>query len=218
MAGKPKSATLSSPPLGISKVAHGRKRPDGRVRYLIDPKGVAEEQGIPEQVVLKRWRKRTMKGNTFSGVRLSPTVWRAVGHAFGSDVREITKLSEIAVAEKIAEKRTELRQEHLSLPAAKATYVMFQCLGSQRLAKILDRHLIEDGGRKSGTPDLFLYQLNTKTQRANFFAFVEVKKPEEPLKPHQREEIEFLQQIGVNAREFRLVEPRASKKGQSEAA
>lgn len=204
---KPKKQLLNSPALGISKTVHGRKRPDGRVRYLIDPKGKGEKEGIPEQVVLKRWRKRTMKGHTFGGVRLSPTIWRAIGLVFGQDARQIISLSEEEVVQTITANRDHLKSAHLKLPATDAVYIMIHSLGVRRLEKILHRHLIEDGGRKSGTPDLFLYQFNTKTNRANSFVFVEVKKPEEPLKPHQRAELEFLQQIGAPAREFRLMQP-----------
>ena len=206
MVTKPKKQSLNSPALGISKTVHGRKRPDGRVRYLIDPKGMGEEERIPEQVVLKRWRKRTMKGHTFGGVRLSPTIWRAIGLVFGKDARQIISLSEEQVVQTIAANRDHLKNAHLKLPASASLYIMIHSLGVKRLEKIMHRHLIEDGGRKSGTPDLFLYQFNTKIHRANAFVFVEVKKPEEPLKLHQRTELEFLQQIGASAREFRLVQ------------
>ena len=143
---------LNSPALGISNVVRGRKRPDGRERHLIDPKERSEEGGIPEQVVLKRWRKRSMRKQTSGGVRLGPTVWRVIGLAFGNDARRIISLSEEEVAQTIAAKREQLKSTCLKLPATKAVYIMIQSLGVRRLEKILNRHLIEDSGRKSGTP------------------------------------------------------------------
>lgn len=205
-----KNADISNPPLGISKVVHGRHRPDGRVRYLVDPKGRDAEEATPERVVLKRWRRRSVPGYVFGGARLSPTVWRAVGLVFGTDARSIVALAESEVESQIVKSQGLLRRRKLSLPNPKVVYRIFQCLGIQRLTKILNRHLIDDGGKTSGTPDLFLYQLKIETRRATFFIFVEVKKSDEPLKPHQRAEIEFLRQIGVPAREFRFSESRRS--------
>jgi len=205
----PKNADISNPPLRISRVVYGRHRPDGRVRFLVDPKGKGDEEATPERVVLKRWRRRSVPGYVFGGVRLSPTVWRAVGLVFGTDARSIVALAETEVESRIIESRGSLRKRKLSLPNAKVVYTIFQCLGIQRLTKILNRHLIDDGGKTSGTPDLFLYQLKIGTRRAKFI-FVEVKKSDEPLKPHQRDEIQFLRQIGVPAREFRFSESRRS--------
>ena len=53
-----------APALRISNVVRGRVNEDGRVRYLVDPDGKGDERAIPEDVVLKRWRRRVMTGHT----------------------------------------------------------------------------------------------------------------------------------------------------------
>ena len=46
------------PSLRISPNVYGRTELKNRVRYLIDPKGEGTQTGVPETVVLTRWRKR----------------------------------------------------------------------------------------------------------------------------------------------------------------
>lgn len=65
------------PSLRISPNVYGRTELKNRVRYLIDPKGEGTQTGVPETVVLTRWRKRQFSNYSFSGEKLSSTLWRA---------------------------------------------------------------------------------------------------------------------------------------------
>ena len=59
--------------LGISKIALRRDRKQrSRVEYLIDPGGdEASGFGVPEKVVLQRWRQKTSKKYAFGGIRFN---------------------------------------------------------------------------------------------------------------------------------------------------
>jgi hypothetical protein len=59
---------------------------------------------------------------------------------------------------------------------------------------------------KSGIPDLFLFGTSQSTGPPTIARFVEVKKPEEPVSTFQIAEIAFLNQMGLHARVFSLVE------------
>ena len=87
------------PSLRISHIVYGRLGSDNRVKYLVDANGKGEKMAIPETVVLTRWRKRKFPGYIFSGARLSSTLWRAVGKAFGVDAKAICKLSVEEIAQ-----------------------------------------------------------------------------------------------------------------------
>ncbi len=54
-------------------------------------------------------------------------------------------------------------------------------------------------------PDLFLFAWQHEPRRV-LGRFVEVKKPEEPLKPSQVEELAYLNGLGLKARVLRLTE------------
>lgn len=195
------------PSLRISHIVYGRKNIGGRVEYLLDPKGEGDKSAIPETLVLTRWRKRRFSGYVFSGARLSPTLWRAVGKAFGLNAREICKLSAQEIAEKIDRKRNDLKKNgFLKLPNPDVLHAIFVNCTASRLQKILDKHHSEEHGGKSGIPDLFLFARSSTNQKLVMGRFVEVKKPEEPLSKVQKEELAFLNEIGLNARVLRLVE------------
>ena len=91
-----------APALRISHIVSGRINENGRVRYFVDPKGTDGERAIPEDVVLKRWRRREMTGHTFHGCRLGPNTWRAIDKAFGNEAQMICQLTvdEISAARK----------------------------------------------------------------------------------------------------------------------
>jgi hypothetical protein len=213
MAGAPAFDTEvnKAPALRISHVVHGRINDGGRVRYLVDPDGNGEERAIPEDVVLLRWRRRTMAAHTFHGCRLGPNTWRAIGYAFGSEAEQICSLS----VEQIASGRQDLGLDkdshHFWLPDASTVACLFQALGPGQLDKILRRHLSPERVNRFGTPDLFLFA-KKRAARVSFFRLVEVKKPCEDISRDQHEEIAFLRSIGVPARVLRLIERKEPKK------
>ena len=57
-----------------------------------------------------------------------------------------------------------------------------------------------------GVPDLFLFARDSKIQKTYMGRFVEVKKPEEPLSSGQRDEISFMNSLGLHVRLIRLIE------------
>jgi hypothetical protein len=195
-----------APALRISHVVRGRINDGARVQYLVDPEGKGDERDIPEDVVLRRWRRRTMDGHTFHGCRLGPNTWRAIGYAFGSEAERICSLS----VEQIAVGRQDLSLDndshHFRLPEASTVACLFQALGPGQLEKILRRHLSPERVERFGTPDLFLFARKRQEAKVSFFRLVEVKKPGEHISRDQHEEIAFLRSIGVPARVLRLIE------------
>lgn len=195
------------PFLRISHIVYGRVSNGNRVKYLVEANGEGEKRAIPETVVLTRWRKRKFSGYTFSGSRLSPTLWRAVSQAFGSDAKAICRLSIDDITNAVESKRTVLKENgFLKLPNPDVLHALFLNCTAKNLQKILDRHLSEEHQGKSGIPDLFLFARSASNQKLVMGRFVEVKKPEEPLSKVQKEELLFLNELGLNARVLRLIE------------
>lgn len=196
-----------APALRISHIVSGRINENGRVRYFVDPKGTDGERAIPEDVVLKRWRRREMTGHTFHGCRLGPNTWRAIDKAFGNEAQIICQLTvdEISAARKSLQLDDD--DQHLWLPEPSSVWSLFNALGPTRLQAVLDRHLSPEREGKFGTPDLFLFAQKGPAT-TSFYRLVEVKKPREHISRDQHEEIAFLRSIGVPARVLRLIEAR----------
>ncbi len=194
------------PSLRISHVVYGRELRGNRVFYLVDPKGGGTEKKVAESVVLNRWRRRVFPGFTFSGSRLGPSIWRKLPEVFCDSPKQWQRLSiqEIAVATEMH--RESLRADFITLPGANVLHVLFEVCGATRLTQLIARHNDPARQDRFGTPDLFLYATEIATGKAAIARFVEVKKPEEPLKPDQSEEIAFLQGLGLHARVLRLDE------------
>lgn len=195
------------PSLRISPNVYGRNEVKNRVRYFIDPKGGGTETGVPETVVLTRWRKRQFPNYSFSGEKLSATLWRAVAAAYGINAKKICKLSfddiqAIKEAKTVAIKA----QGHLELPAAKTLKALCLVCGHERLQVLLDKHNSLEHQGKSGVPDLFLYATHIQTGKPSIARFVEVKKPDEKVSQDQKDEIALLNSMGLHARVIRLVE------------
>jgi len=195
-----------APALRISNVVRGRANEDGRVRYLVDPDGKGDERAIPEDVVLKRWRRRVMTGHTFHGCRLGPNLWRAIANAFGTDAQAISRMNTKQIDDGRENLHRDRNKHFLWLPDTSTVMEIFGFLGPVRLQTVLDRHLHPDRNSNYGTPDLFLYARKSGTNEPAFFRLVEVKKPKERISKDQHEEIEFLRSIGVPARVLRLIE------------
>jgi hypothetical protein len=83
---------------------------------------------------------------------------------------------------------------------------LFEVFGALRLEQLIERHNDPVRQDRFGTPDLFLDAIEDSTGKAAIARFVEVKKPEGPLKRDQTEEIAFLQELGLHARVLRLDE------------
>ena len=96
--------------------------------------------------------------------------------------------------------------EGKALPEAGALNALLQACGPSSLAALTARHNDPVRHDRYGTPDLFLFATDEKTQRVTIARFMEVKKPEESVSRDQREEIAFLQTLGLDARVLRLVE------------
>ena len=152
------------PSLRISPNVYGRTGEKNRVKYLIDPKGEGTKTGVPETVVLTRWRKRQFPNYSFSGEKLSSTLWRAVAAAYGSNAKKICKLSLEDIQAIKDEKTVAIKaQGHLELPSAKTLQALCLVCGHERMQVLLDKHNSLEHQGKSGVPDLFLYATHTQT-------------------------------------------------------
>ena len=200
------------PSLRISPNVYGRTGEKNRVKYFIDPKGEGTKTGVPETVVLTRWRKRQFPNYSFSGEKLSSTLWRAVAAAYGSNAKKICKLSLEDIQAIKEEKTVAIKaQGHLELPAAKTLQALCLVCGHERMQVLLDKHNSLEHQGKSGVPDLFLYATHIKTGKTSIARFVEVKKPDEKVSQDQKDEIALMNFIGLHARVIRLVEKPTTK-------
>ena len=196
---------LNKPALRISHSVHGRRNEGQRVTYLVDPLGKGTEREIPERVVLARWRHRKLDKFTFSGSRLSPTLWRALPAFLGGNTEAWTRMTTDEIRTRQEARAAELKDLGLHPPAAEVVHALIEVCRAMTLAKLVERH-VELGARKeSGVPDLFLFARD-RNGRARSPRFVEVKKPEEPMSAFQDDEIEFLRSLGLPARVLTLRE------------
>ena len=194
----------SKPSLRISHTVYGRRNVGNRVEYLVDRN--EDQFAIPEEVILIRWRRRRHTTARFSGARLGPHLWRSLAYSLGKDCSEWpSQINE----EALQQARKSLRhdtsnQAYLnSLPSLSTLEALWSICGSSRLQQLVDRH---SDPSVFGVPDLFLFARDHKTQKAYMGRFVEVKKPDEPISPGQREEIAFMNSLGLHARLIRLIE------------
>lgn len=198
--------TEKKPSLRISHIVYGREKVGTRVLYLVDEKGGGSEKKIAEQVVLYRWRRRKFTGFVFSGARLSPNIWTVLPRLLGPKVEKWISLSADELAMLISKKKDTLGDQFAKLPGANVLHALFSICGVERLNLLVERHKDPDRTDQYGIPDLFLYATNMATGAYSTARFVEVKKPEESVKPNQHKEIAFLQSLGFHARVLRLVE------------
>jgi len=202
------------PSLRISPNVYGRTSVRNKVKYLIDPKGGGSDMGVPERVVLTRWRKRQFPNHKFSGDKLSSTLWRAVAAIYGKNATKICNLSKQQLEEiKAVKSLPEGERNYLKLPASNIMFALFFICGSKRLQVLIDKHTSKEHEGRSGVPDLFLFATSTVTGEPSIARFVEVKKPGEKISQDQIDEIELLNSMGLHARVMRLVEmPKAKVK------
>lgn len=186
--------------LKISKIVFGRINVDGRVRYLVDPKGQGTDRRIPEEVVLYRWKTRKHKYLSFYGDRLNPHVWRHMAVALGPDVAKwlTYTLDEL--------KHLRDAQVKSTLPQPLNMHALIHMCGVERLQRIVERHCNSAAEVQFGVPDLFLYAKRKADGGYSRCHFVEVKKPKEPLSQEQRDEIAFMHSLGFDASTFVFIE------------
>lgn len=194
------------PSLHISHIVYGRESVGNRVHYFIDTADQEGGKGIPERVVLSRWRKRKRPGYLFSGTRLGPNIWRAVVVVFGTDAKAMAGLDVADISDAQARVKAVLVDQQYELPSPTGLHALFVTLGSVRLQSIIDRHTRPTHADRYGTPDLFLFSTELSTGRYADAHFVEVKKPRERISDDQKEEIAFLASLGLKARVLRLIE------------
>ena len=205
---------FTSPPLRISNIVHGRRNDSGRVEYLIDSTGQDNlEFGIPEKIVLTRWRQRQHNDYIFGGMRLSPNIWRSIRLALGEDCYNISLMS----IEDI-QRHYEVASEALNLNNYQTVnsgnvLKLIEGLGLSKFQSLMSRHNDPSRSDIYGTPDLFIWALRRLTNKIEYVRFVEVKKPREPLSEDQKNELHYLNSdLNIKARVLRLREatPRAA--------
>ena len=184
--------------------------------YRLNANGSGEEFGVPERVVLFRWRKRIRKSYTFSGARLSPTFWRALPAALGPDVASWHSVNKAELLARIASwkvKQQEARDVVQAgdtpsipkLPSADVVHAIIHLCKPQTLQKLVDRHAQLAAIKESGVPDLFLFARDARN-RVCMAQFVEVKRPKEKMRPGQTAEHAFMYDLQLPVRKFVLRE------------
>ena len=186
------------------------------MQYLLNADGTGTEFGVPERVVLSRWRKRIKEGYTFSGARLSPTFWRALPAALGSDISTWHTLDEKEVAVRIVTWKA--KKQHvrgvanvdelpaiLRLPPADVVRAIIHTCKTSILEKLVARHAQLAEIKESGVPDLFLFARDARN-RVCMAQFVEVKRPKEKMRPGQTAEHAFMYDLQLPVRKFVLRE------------
>jgi hypothetical protein len=195
------------PNLNISHVVRGREtRPDNRVIYFPNNNILEGQKVIPEKIVLKRWRMRVFVYSFARGFRLSPNFWRAIGIALGNNAKKIKSLNETEIEISFTKHQKALQIKKFKTQSASNLIEVFRSLETHQLQLILDRHLDPDRDDQYGTPDLFLFTSHKTTHAISRTCFVEVKRPGEKLSDAQKNEINFLRNIGLKSRVFRLTE------------
>ena len=199
---------FNSPSLRISNIVYGRRNIQNRVEYLLDPAGRDRaEYDIPEQIVLKRWRERKHENYNFGGMRLSPNIWRSIRLALGEDCIRISKMSESEINasyQNVPEEFTALNYKKVN---GENILKLIEGIGLAKFQILIARHNDPDREDIYGTPDLYLWATSKARQLIKYIRFVEVKRPREHIKAHQKEEIAFLNnELSLKARVLRLKE------------
>lgn len=193
---------IRSPALGISHIVYGRQTIGRKVSYLVDSRGMGNRRAVPETIVLRRWR---MRGASFSGTRLSSTLWRALPSVLGPRISRWHALDTASIDDALAPNRSALRALHLSAPSASAIRALLDVCPPKTMRALVLRHAELGLEGRSGVPDLFLFRRDDRG-RATMPRFVEVKKPGEPVSQDQKDEIALLNSYGLPARVLRLIE------------
>jgi hypothetical protein len=197
--------------LGISPRVFGRHREGTRVKYQLWNNSDRDISVIPEEIVLRRHRARSTAMRRCQGDRLPPGLWRAVDRLLAAEPAFFDRFAMGAagaqhIRDVLERLREPLRAECLALPEHAVLARMMLHLGPGRVHALVTRHRETDRATTPGVPDLILFEQGALAGRVWRLCFVEVKRPDERLAPHQAEEIRFLRQLGLEAGVFRLVE------------
>jgi hypothetical protein len=166
--------------------------------------------------VLERFRDRTTGTHFYDGARLHPGVWRAVDRLLDCHPGFIEALFrgrdvEPYVIDTCNAMRQPLLAEGLKLPPPLVLGTMLLCCNRERVSALVTRHRDDDRKAAPGVPDLFLYVVNMTHRLLVRACFVEVKRHDERLMPHQAAELSFMGSLGLEAGVFRLRETRDTK-------
>ncbi|MDB9923882.1 VRR-NUC domain-containing protein [Planktomarina sp.] len=200
---------INSPCLGISNIVYGRRtNSNTRVEYLVDSGGDEElGYGIPEKVVLSRWKRKAHSRYRFGGIRLSPNVWRSINVALGSNYSDVFNMSIAQIDAKYAAASEALKSLNYPTMVGMKVVRLMEGLGLKRFNILMERHNDPSRAQRYGTPDLFLWAVAKSSEVMAYSRFVEVKKPDEPLSKDQISELHFLSsRLDLKARCFRLKE------------
>ena len=197
-----------SPQLHISNIVRGRRNLQNRVEYLSDPTGQnGLDYDIPEQIVLKRWRLREHEVYNFGGMRLSPNIWRSIKMVLGDDSNRISKMSASEINTSYQNASDRLKVANYKKVVGENILKLIKGVGLAKFGILMERHNDPDRTDTYGTPDLYLWATSKTTNTIKYVRFVEVKRPKEHLKVHQKEELAFLKdELNLKARVLRLIE------------
>ena len=188
--------------VGVSRIVTGRQKKGGRVTFEHEGR-----QLTTERLVATRCRQKSM------GAFLLPSsLWR--------DMAELERLERTSRGEALGELVKKVspgkKSRRLSAPLVEA---LRAGLKVDKLRKLIERHTSADfDTAHPGVPDLFVYRKGADGTPEGV-KFVEVKRggsPAERLMPHQREEILFLQGIGIKAGVLYLEERAGGAPGKTE--
>lgn len=190
---------LSQLPLEVT----GRTNQRGRVYYDLSSEGGDTKQLIPEQIVLKRWRKLSNNTHVFHGCRLGPNVWQPLRN----------------VDFQAPDWKDRVQELHYAMAGRSVTMSSLEAirssLGADKLSALNAFCQAMLARSKFGTPDLFLWVTAKKTGQYLFGTFAEVKKPKEPVSKDQRLMLWVMRRMGINAHLLRLHEIAGSSFGES---
>jgi hypothetical protein len=184
---------------------------DHRVRYDYHGRAV-----IPEVLVLRRWKDRgkrpsaLAKGEVFDGCRLHPQIWSTLQACVDAGLRLDKTLTPESL--RSAMEKVKLQGIRTGPLRCDGYVVLIHHLRLRRqLGAVMQR---QRDSASPGVPDLFLWR-QQDDQRPYGCGFVEVKRRfrdqqgrwrREAVSSTQREEIAFLQQLGLPARTVYLSE------------
>jgi VRR-NUC domain len=172
---------------GVRRLVTGRMRQGTRVLYKSDDGQLVTS----ERLVLRRARQAG-----YGCFRLRPYLWRLLPHL----APEGTDWGGLPPSRDGDEHLVTILRKRAKLIAVLST------LSSTKLRKLASRHAGGEVDPKSpGVPDLITFK-KSPAGTPYAFRFVEVKRPKEKLRAHQRAEIAFMRGLGMRAGVLRLVE------------
>jgi hypothetical protein len=173
---------------GVKRTVRGRMKRGTRILYQSE----SGQLVTSERLVLKRARKAG-----YGCFRLRPYLWRLLPH-LAPDGTDWGGLPPSLEGDELLV--TTLRHR------PKLVEVLRSSFSKSRLRSLARRHAGSDvDPKRPGVPDLLVFK-KTSEGRPYAFRFVEVKRPREKVRPHQKAEIAFMRRLGMKAGVLRLIE------------